>query len=500
MSRRTLDRKISRRVCVVPCLLLVWLAANRSAEADSPRGEPGLPRYQFQVGQEFVYSYRDDEVDENQSRRGGPVQKSHSQGTSQWRIWVLGKNADGSVRLLIDRAVREVALDKHVEISWRMLADFDMFPQGRIVARRAAVDNGAANDPNYPTPLFVTLPADKTALVGEWLSPTNVGSAPPHGGAEAPGSRKFRCSIDSHSKGSGGALQIRCRQQLRRDGFRLTKTRVCAFDVAAGRLVGFEEESTADYGNGRDHNLASVKLVSVSEKPAQWLAELKREANGFFELQAQYDAQADRCSECQSIKECTDQVSMVRNSLTTARQSAKLEPIREQYAALLKRFDGDARRCLRYAKDRQELYATAPDDWELSGFDGRSHHLRDYRGRVVVLDFWYKGCGWCIKAMPQINQLAEAYKSKGVAVLGMNIDEEDEDALSMIRRERPAYSNLKARPAEKLYRASDFGCPFFIVLDQTGRVRHVETGYWPDLAKRLGKVIDRLASTPPTTK
>jgi thiol-disulfide isomerase/thioredoxin len=492
---------MSRRACAFFCVLLIWLSAGAPAEADSPRGEPALPRYQFQVGQELVYSYRDDEVDETQLRRGGPVQKSRSQGTSQWQIWVLGNNADGSVHLLIDRAVRDVALDKHVEISWRLLADFDIFPEGRIVAKRAAVDNGAAGDPNYPTPLFVTLPADKKALVGEWRSPTNVGSAPPHGPDEAPGSRTFCCSIDSHSKGSGGSLEIRCRQQLPRDGFPgLTKTRVCSFDVAAGRLMRFEEESTADYGQIRWHCVATVKLVSVSEKPAQWLAELKREADAFFQMQAHYDAQADSFSESQSIKECADRLTMARNSLTIARQSAKLEPIREQYAALLKRHDGDAKRCSQKAKGRQELYAAAPADWELSDFDGRPHRLRDYRGRVVVLDFWYKGCGWCIKAMPQIKQLAEAYKSKGVAVLGMNVDEEDEDALSVIRREHPAYATLKARPAEKFYRSSDFGCPFFIVLDQTGRVRHVETGYSPDLARRLGKVIDRLASAPPTTK
>jgi thiol-disulfide isomerase/thioredoxin len=492
---------MSRRVGVFFCVLPIWLSAGAPARADSPRGEPALPRYQFQVGQEFVYSYRDDYVEESRVRRDGPVQKSRAQSTCQWQIWVLGKNADGSVRLLIDRAVRDVALDKHVENSWRMLADFDIFPEGQIVAKRAALDNGAANDPNHPTPLFVTLPADKKALAGEWRSPTNVGSAPPHGSAEAPGSRTFRCSIDSHQKGSGGSLQIRCRQQLSRDGYPgMTKTRVCSFDVAAGRLLGFEEESNGDFGTGRWHNVATVKLVSVSQKPAQWIALLNREADAFFQMQAQYDAEADSYSESRSIKECRDRLTRARNSLWIARESAKLEPIREQYAVLLKRFDGDAKRCLRKAKDRQELYAAAPADWELSDFDGRPHRLRDYRGRVVVLDFWYKGCGWCIKAMPEIKQLAEAYKSKGVAVLGMNIDEEDEDALSVIRREHPAYATLKARPAEKFYRSSDFGCPFFIVLDQTGRVRHVETGYSPDLARRLGKVIDRLASAPPTAK
>jgi thiol-disulfide isomerase/thioredoxin len=505
MPRQTLAGKMSPRVCVFYCVSLLWLSAGAAAKADSPRGEFAVPRYQFQVGQEFVYSYRDDYVEESRSRRDGPVQKARGQGACQWQIWVLGKNADGSVHLLIDRALREVALDKHVDVSWRMLADFDLFPDGQLVAKRAAVDDGAAGDPNYPTPLFITLPPDKNAHkdapVGEWRSPTNVGSAPPHGRPEAPGSRTFRCSIDAPAKRPGGSLEIRCRQKLAGDGVPgMTKTRVCSFDVVAGRLTGFAEESTADYGTGRWHCVANVKLVSVSQKPAQLLDELKREADAYFQMQAQYDAQADNFNACQSIKECTDQLTRARNSLTTARESAQLEPIREQYAALLKRYDDDAKRYLKKAKGREELSAAAPADWELSDFDGRPHRLREYRGRVVVLDFWYKGCGWCIKAMPQINELALAYKSKGVAVLGMNFDEVDEDALSVIRREHPVYATLKARPVEKFYRSSDFGCPFFIVLDQTGRVRHVEAGYSPDLAKRLGKVIDRLASAPPRTK
>jgi thiol-disulfide isomerase/thioredoxin len=460
-----------------------------------------LPRYQFQIGQEFVYSYRDDYVEESRLHRSGPVQRTHGEGHTQWRIWVLEKNADGSVRLLIDRDLREVALDKHVEVFWRLLTDFDIFPDGRIVAKRAAADNGAQGDPNCPTPLFVSLPADKNELAGGWQSPTNVGSAPPHGRPEPPGSRTFRCLIDSQRKGPGAPLEIHCLQRLPGDCVPgLIRTRVCSFDVAAGRLLGFEEELTDDDRNGHSHCAATVKLVSVSQTSGKLLAILKHEADAFFQIQAQYNAVADTFSESQSIEECTDRLAKVRNVLTLAGQSATLDQIQVQYAALLKRFDGDANRALRNAKGREELVRAAPADWELSDFEGRPHHLRDYRGRVVVLDFWYKGCGWCIKAMPQIDELAKAYKSKPVAVLGMNVDEEDEDALSVIRREHIAYATLKARPAEKFYRVSDFGCPFFIVLDQTGRVRHVEIGYSPDLAKRLGKAIDRLASETPTAK
>ncbi len=292
MSGPIIGREMSRSMSVLLCVLPVWLSAAASAKADSPRGGTALPRYQFQVGQEFVYSYRDENVDEARPRRGGPVQKSRSVGITQWRIWVLEKNAEGSWRLFVDRDTREVNSDRHVEVSAGVLHEFDIFPDGRLVARRTTGDH--LGDANYPTPLFVTLPADKNEFAGEWRSPTNVGSAPPIGRTDPPGSRTFRCSIDSHRTGPGGSLVIHCRQHLPGDGFPgMTKTRDCSFDVAAGRLLGFEEELTDDSRNSRSHCVATVKLVSVSQKPAQWIALLKLEADAFLQRQAQYDAEAD---------------------------------------------------------------------------------------------------------------------------------------------------------------------------------------------------------------
>ena len=49
------------------------------------------------------------------------------------------------------------------------------------------------------------------------------------------------------------------------------------------------------------------------------------------------------------------------------------------------------------------------------------------------MDFWYRGCGWCMYAMPQVKQLAEDYKDKPVVVLGMNTDRNEEDARFVVK-------------------------------------------------------------------
>jgi thiol-disulfide isomerase/thioredoxin len=464
-------------------LALVAFGGTLAVRGQSPTAPHALPRYRFTVGQELVYSYRDQNIDENLQRRGGPPQKSRSECTSQWRIWVVKQNDDGSWRLLLDRTVRTVGLDNHVEISRRMLAFCDIFPDGRIVAN-GTLGTFFLENVN-PSWLFVSLPADQEAMAKGWSSPETVGN------------HAFLCSTDPNAIAADHSLVIRCRQhEPAPEGNGSVKMRRCVFDVATGRLQGFQEEWTGDYGKTRWHCVATTKLESVSQKPTQWLSGLREEAERYFDVQTRYEAQAHEFRGSPSVKECEAHLAAARNMLTAAQKSARLEPLREQYAAFLKLHDGEAKKFLQNARYRQELYSAAPAIWELKDFDGKTHRLRDYRGKVVVLDFWYRGCGWCIKAMPQVNQVAESYKGKGVDVLGMNIDEDDEDALLVLRQEHPKYTNLKARTARSIYHANDLGFPVMYVLDQTGRVRHIQPGFSTDLAKQLGDVIDRLLREP----
>ena len=43
--------------------------------------------------------------------------------------------------------------------------------------------------------------------------------------------------------------------------------------------------------------------------------------------------------------------------------------------------------------------------FSLEDQQGKTVKLADFKGKVIVLDFWYRGCGWCIMAMPQIKEV-----------------------------------------------------------------------------------------------
>jgi len=59
----------------------------------------------------------------------------------------------------------------------------------------------------------------------------------------------------------------------------------------------------------------------------------------------------------------------------------------------------------------------------LKDLDGKQHHLDDYRGKVVVLNFWATWCAPCVKEMPSLQTLAEHMSGEQFALLTVNFGE-----------------------------------------------------------------------------
>lgn len=78
--------------------------------------------------------------------------------------------------------------------------------------------------------------------------------------------------------------------------------------------------------------------------------------------------------------------------------------------------------------------AMAPE-LEIRGWsDGETRKLADYRGKIVVLDFWGVWCGPCIHAIPAMQQLAEKYEPKGVVFLGIHTADGDLDQMNKLKK------------------------------------------------------------------
>jgi thiol-disulfide isomerase/thioredoxin len=134
-------------------------------------------------------------------------------------------------------------------------------------------------------------------------------------------------------------------------------------------------------------------------------------------------------------------------------------------------------------------------NWTVTDLDGNPHSLKDYRGKVVILDFWYASCPWCMKSMPDVKAIAEQYKDKPVVVLGMNTDANVAVAQSVVKSMGLPYTNLRASGLLATYGVRGF--PTTLILDQDGVVRNNYVGYSTDLKDMVGKAVNGLLTTKP---
>lgn len=74
-----------------------------------------------------------------------------------------------------------------------------------------------------------------------------------------------------------------------------------------------------------------------------------------------------------------------------------------------------------YVEPKLLAEGTEAPDFTVNDRDGKPVKLSDYRGKVVVLDFWATWCGPCQASLPHTNEVAQAFKDKGVVVLAVNV-------------------------------------------------------------------------------
>ncbi|HTQ39408.1 MAG TPA: TlpA disulfide reductase family protein, partial [Pirellulales bacterium] len=185
-----------------------------------------------------------------------------------------------------------------------------------------------------------------------------------------------------------------------------------------------------------------------------------------------------------------DQFDQAVTALKEARLAAETPEFQQQLDQQLWKnlayHDAIEERC----KQREALLGQAAEDFKTTDLDDKPQALADYRGKVVLLDFWYRGCGWCIRSMPALKKVAEHYAGQPVAVLGMNTDHDLDDAKFVVDKLGLNYTNLKAEGLPEKFKVHGF--PTLIMIDQAGKIRGVHVGWSPTLEHDLVKKIDGL--------
>lgn len=444
--------------------------------ASGLRAAEGPPRYDLKPGQ--VLTYRED-----QSFRG-PGENSRYRFT--WRFWVVGDSDDGGWTIVVRQgskdlptlatAGREIlgalrgrrADDQPERVSF---ARFDLRPDGTIPWSPSL---GSQVD---PTDVFPRLPDDATEAASGWRLHDDRDDLTirytPRGAGPAGDGSTFTFEADQAS------FMEKVYEGRDRRTFR--------FDRDRGRVAGAEIER--EYGSHiNSKGSGTLELVSVEELPPGDMTAFRAQMDRFFEAHEAYLKLYRRAETAGDESE--ELLRRGRAILAEARAEVTLP---EPAAALdeqLSNHDRFAESQIETARNFARLIGHPAPEWEIADLDGRTYTLEQYRGRVVVLDFWYRGCGWCMRAMPQLKKLAAEYRDRPVSVLAMNKDQDEDDARFVARVMQLDYPVLRSLDLPEKYGVRGF--PTLIVIDREGKVADVHVGYSPRLLEEVSEVVDRL--------
>ena len=73
-------------------------------------------------------------------------------------------------------------------------------------------------------------------------------------------------------------------------------------------------------------------------------------------------------------------------------------------------------------------------DFNVTGDDGQGVRLTDFRGKVILLNFWATWCPPCVEEMPSLNLAHERLNERGLVVLGISVDESREEYEAFLER------------------------------------------------------------------
>lgn len=119
----------------------------------------------------------------------------------------------------------------------------------------------------------------------------------------------------------------------------------------------------------------------------------------------------------------------------------------------------------------------AAPDFTLQDANGASTKLSDYRGKAVLLNFWATWCGPCGIEIPWFTQFQQQYKSKGLEVVGVSMDEDGWKAIKpYIAEHKVNYRVLLGNDSvSQLYGGVD-SLPTTFIISRDGKVAYVHVG------------------------
>lgn len=129
----------------------------------------------------------------------------------------------------------------------------------------------------------------------------------------------------------------------------------------------------------------------------------------------------------------------------------------------------------------------------LTDLQGRTHSLSDYRGQVVVVNFWATWCLPCVKEMPSMQRLKDRLADRPFTILAVNMAESEGDIETFLYKIKVDFPILMDKEGDVRKAWHVFAFPTSFVLDAEGNIRYALFGAleWeaPEVVRRIASML-----------
>lgn len=125
---------------------------------------------------------------------------------------------------------------------------------------------------------------------------------------------------------------------------------------------------------------------------------------------------------------------------------------------------------------RVPTVGTSAEDFQLVDLDGKSQSLSQYRGKVVLVNFWATWCKPCTTEMPAMQATYDKLRDKGFVVLAINELEDEAKVREHIKQYGHTFPVLMDRDNKVANQFGVFGLPVSVFIDEKGVVREYIKG------------------------
>lgn len=133
------------------------------------------------------------------------------------------------------------------------------------------------------------------------------------------------------------------------------------------------------------------------------------------------------------------------------------------------------------------------DNFTLRDLNGKLVSLKGFEGRVVLLNFWATWCSPCLKEMPTMERLYQAYSAKGLVVVGVSVDRSGPGAVrEFAQKLKITFPILHDRDMLTSGHYSNPGVPSSYLIDRQGRIAYRVLGEYDWFSSEAREAVNAL--------